>query len=174
MPHFLFRYTEIAQYLSLLYSIHLNYEDSLLVKQLTDNTLESKYFIFKDNSILNSYAYCINSEPICYAFTIDQIERWLRENKNIHFIIHFDINKITYKIIVNENIIDENSEFFIPEIMKNPIHFEPNNIFFRGETHVYENLDDAKYDAIHLALKYLTLPKNEYHEYYGKYVKNDK
>lgn len=38
----------------------------------------------------NSYVYD--------APTIDITERWLRENKNIHFIIHFDINEITYKI----------------------------------------------------------------------------
>ena len=107
------------------------------------------------------------------APTIDVTERWLRENKNIHFDIHFDINKIAYKIIIIENIIDENTELFLPG-MKSSIHFNPNNTFFRGETHVYENLDDAKADAIHLALKYLTLPKNEYHEYYGKYIKNDK
>lgn len=150
--------------------VFLNYEDSLMVKKLIDNSLESRYFIFEDNTIRDSYSYCINSEPICYAFTLEEIQRWLRENKNIHFDIHFDINKINYKIIVTENIIDENAEIFLPG-MKNPIHFEPNNIFFRGETHIYENYDDALADAVHLALKYLTLPKNEYHEYYKLYKK---
>lgn len=151
--------------------LYLPFDDSVILKKFDDFTLETSYFIFKDDSIVNAYAYNINSEPICYAITIDQAERWLRENRNIHFIIHFDINKITYKIIVIENIIDENAELFLPD-MKNPIHFEPNNTFFRGETHTYENLDDAKADAIHLALKYLSLEKDKYHEYYGKYLEN--
>lgn len=43
--------------------------------------------------------------------------------------------------------------------------------FFRGETCIYENLDDIKADAIHLALKYLTLSKNDYLEYYWQIYK---
>lgn len=70
-----------------------------------------------------------------------------------------------------ENIIDENVELLISG-MKRPIHFNPNNAFLEVKfVYIYENLDDIKADAIHLVLKYLTLSKNEYLEYYWQICK---
>ena len=123
--------------------------------------------LFRKHIVKN---YTLDDDIIYLSPTLSVAQRWLREVKNIHINIGFkNIDRVTYTSIVYELIVDENSELVVPEI--GTIHFCPNNLFFRGETKEYENPDDALSDAILLALKYLTLEKSEYSEYYTNYLK---
>lgn len=104
--------------------------------------------------------------------TLSVAQKWLREVKNIHIVTNFKYDKdIAYDSTVYELIIDDNPVFFMPGLMEKPLHFCPNNVYFRGHSLEYKNPDDALSDAILLALKYLTLEKSEYSEYYTNYLK---
>ena len=118
----------------------------------------------------HSKQYEENLYQVYSAPSLSIVQRWLREVKSIHIVTNLnDVNDITYKSTIYELIVDKNTELFIPGILK-PLHFCPNNLFFRGETHEYENPDRALYDAIKLALIYLKTGKPKYVKHYQKYL----